>query len=280
MIAHFPEPKAYGGLLTQAQKDLTWSRLGELIEGTQFKVAEMKSDGMCEMATNQHSDFPGRGSIISISKQNIDKANKAFADRNHMLHQYWMFYIAYTLLHELGHAMTFLALPIGYQGKCFLGHGLTSEIGFEIQSRVFGGIFDQETGSASSPDPLKHLEFRLVQRDWPNPHTLDLYRLDPDLEEILLRVPEPQRTIPSWKVNFSYINQMFQDTYWATPTNTLQFYRRTGVLVTALTLEPVGDGWGARLQRVDPDDPNAPGYVPRGFVYERSGLIRRAHTDG
>lgn len=118
LVAYFPEPKASVAMLTDTERQLTRTRLGQLLQGLDFIVAPMASEGLCTRQSNERSSmFPGCASTITISQRNIDRVNNATSNRNNMEYQYWMYHIASTFWHELGHAMAYVALPIAYAGE-------------------------------------------------------------------------------------------------------------------------------------------------------------------
>lgn len=274
LVAIFPEPKASAGALTGNEQRLALSRLAHVMNLIDFAVGPTTAEAVTTSKPwVKDSAFPGCGSTITIGFALLKSVNDAFLTENVMLQQYYMFYIAYTMFHEMAHAIAFAVLPIPFFGSAILGNDLTDELGFEVQARLFGGLIQPGGGSVLSLGFTNYLDFSLVQKEWAIPHIIDQYAILPHLTPIITRA-DINRTIRLWRVPFDYINNMFQDTYWASLSlaSSMRLYRRIGIVAVTM---PFVVGQQSTLAIPRASDPLLASYVPDGFVV-RGRLLMRA----
>lgn len=282
MVAYFPEPQASTAMLTPNQRDMTLYYLTEVIGQLNVTVGPTVNDAggtTSIQPTRTITNFPGRGSTITISSLKTQKLNEAFANDQTMAQQVYMFDLAVLLMHELSHAITMAVLPIGWGGNCFLGTGHTDEIGYEVENRLFGGLMQKDAGAIYGPAWNECFDHMLVQREWPHPHTLDTYRRTPEFSTLLTQGPEVSRITRIWKVPFSYINGMFLDSFWVDvpyrEPNALHLWREKGLITIAMRAEK-HEGRHVFGMFLPSEREIAVQHVPFGFVLREHGMLTRA----
>lgn len=268
----FPEPVASPAMLSTNQLNTTIAFLIYVVQNITVDIKTLVG-GTGGVTTNipSHSLSPhlhGVGSTISIAQASVDRLVGAPTD-NVMLKQYMMFDIARTFIHELAHAYAFAVLPEDQMGFCFLGNGFTSEIGFEFENRLFGGIFAREDGDTFSPEDFNSLDFSTVLREWPNPHICEAYRLS-TFDDIYVR-GHVSAVTRKWRVPWDYFASKFHDPFWVRlPTlgnNPLWPVRQIGLMAIAVA--------NNQFDPLDVNLPQASQHIPNGFVFLSNGLLRQ-----
>lgn len=271
----FPEPKASAAMLTTRERESTLVGLSVIVNNLDIVVAPLPRGNPGRTTARPERRFvnrPGCGSTITISLERVQDLNAAVAAGDIMLQQYFQFDLARILVHEFAHVISFAVLPPASDGQCFLGDARTTEIGFEFESRVFGGIIGWEYGNTYSLDGQR-IPFTLSQYEWVHVHTLDTYNSNPDPNgaRIATRGGHFSRVMRKWQVNFDWIAGMFHDAFWRDVYRHrvgTHMVRQIGILGTALA--------NNRMAMADPSDLDAAvEHVPAGFVFE-NGCLRRA----
>jgi hypothetical protein len=216
---------------------------------------DMEQGGCCRPLHNRtfepHTGLPGCGSQIVVNINNVMNLQRAVSQGNVMAQQYWTFRIAHTLFHELAHAIAYAVVPIDFSGQCFLGRDYTTEIGFEFERRVFGGLIALNP----QPDEAAIVNGDIFLHTWPHPSMLHWYNTTGGIQHVFTRddLSPPSRVLCHWTVPISYLNSLFQDDFWDTlPIGGL---RNMGVEIGQLSIGEV-DAEGKFVDRdLRADDP-------------------------
>ncbi|SMR45257.1 unnamed protein product [Zymoseptoria tritici ST99CH_3D1] len=210
----YPEPLLD---LSKEQEDCTWTflgRMGSQVTWVVDKDATDKTLGWTLKQCNRpllDAGLLGYGSIITTTPGMIQMVEDAFQSDRIEDHKRHSFNLAFLWLHELSHAIRNAVVPWLKGSKddaMFLGpDASTSEDGFEVQSRVFGGrLF----GSYE-----RKLNAEMVLQEWPDVGTIRQYR---DLGYMLLTRGSAESLTREWtirwKVEPSYWERMFEDSFW------------------------------------------------------------------
>jgi hypothetical protein len=117
-------------------------------------------------------------------------------------------FLARLWLHENSHAVVNAALPSRGYPRVFIGPGAkTSEDGFEVEARIFGGQF-------KIVPELRPSSEALVFTDWPDWARVKEYK-DARLPLITKEAdPEEQSWQLGWEVEQDFIERMFRDSFW------------------------------------------------------------------
>ncbi|SMR43095.1 unnamed protein product [Zymoseptoria tritici ST99CH_1E4] len=208
----YPEPLLD---LTAEQKSRTWTQLGEIGKKVYWVVGVADEYGLKpsdEGNTLALSDRPlhdaglvGLGSRITTNLTMMQAVENAANSEGQKLH---MFNLAVLWLHEISHAVANAVLPATRQEKMFLGPwSSTSEDGFEVEDRLFGGRF------VECHKPI--LNTPMVLQEWPDVETLRTYQQSG--EPILTRGSAEKLTrewTVQWRVEPSYWERMFEEDFW------------------------------------------------------------------
>ncbi|KJX98582.1 hypothetical protein TI39_contig403g00002 [Zymoseptoria brevis] len=211
----YPEPLLD---LTAEQKSRTWTSLGEIGKEVVWVVGVADEDGLKprdEGMTYSLWDRPlhdtglaGHGSRITTNLTMMQAVENSANSEDQKLH---MFNLAVLWLHEMAHAVANAVLPwtaaTGRQ-ELFVGpRSSTSEDGFEVEDRLFGGRF-VECHKLILNTPM-------VLQEWPDVVTLRSYQKSG--EPILTRGTSERLTrewTVEWKVEPNYWKRMFEEDFW------------------------------------------------------------------
>ncbi|SMQ46740.1 unnamed protein product [Zymoseptoria tritici ST99CH_3D7] len=209
----YPEPHLK---LNREEKYHAWTCLATIGNGLDWIVGEVGRDGLTQADTGSTTinhrrpllvhGLPGYGSVITAAPE-IVRHIKDSAKRGDIGAQKWhSFELAATWLHELAHAVVNAVLPYTEQQEVFLGLGATTtEVGFEVEGRVFSGIFAQSEHSMLPGD--------VVLKEWPNLETIRNYQSEYGFE-IRGSAAELRDWKVWWKVDRSFWERMFEDSFW------------------------------------------------------------------
>lgn len=281
-ITSLPEPKSCTAKLTASEREQVEVFLEDIISQTKLEIdrSHMAHYGMCEMRPERPlKTLPGCGSNISIGYNAIDAIAQAFASGNIMAQQYWIFQCVTSLVHEFGHALENAIRGGDWRRRFWLGDGHTSEMDYELENRIFGGILTTiHAGDGSNlghecctsgPKGLQ-LDAMVLSVEWPSTCKIGDYDHMQTGLEYPTQGPEPPKLFHEWKVPFEYVNQMFQDSFWGEHLSengrALHPPRHTAFL------KVMGNYTAARL--LTPGDPRAEVLVLDGYRLDSNGMIK------
>ncbi|SMR43094.1 unnamed protein product [Zymoseptoria tritici ST99CH_1E4] len=208
----YPEPLM---TLSVAQKVHTWTYLDRIGESIEWVVGKECTDGpeMPDGRTTRRGDLPpmldagllGYRSTIMTAPRLIDPVEDARRADKFEDEKWHQFRLATLWLHEMSHAVQNAVLPcqmgIGRQ-HIFLGpDSRTSELGFEVESKVFGGLL------------RRSFDAEATLREWPDPERLQLYQ-----GKIETRGPTECLTrdwLVLWLVERTHWERTFDKSFWA-----------------------------------------------------------------
>ena len=139
--------------------------------------------------------LPGVGSDVYLNKAWLDAI--ASPHKHPREYTYDNFTVAITLLHELGHAVNYAAMGRRHE-DFFIGSGV-AEAGFEIQARLFGGVYQAKPGEKGNfyEWPNKLIE-RAYNGRLPSQHDSNSY----------------QGKSKAWNVSDTFLHSVFQEVFW------------------------------------------------------------------
>ena len=124
------------------------------------------------------------------------------------------FYMAQTLVHEVGHALSKAAH--GFRSELFYRDGRVAEAGFDVEKLLFGGetmvrppweIPDAcEKGNTESHDRI------IVMREWPSPTVYEDYAAAGT--PLAMRSSSIRSYEIIWRIPLSYIESLFTNEFW------------------------------------------------------------------
>ncbi|KJX98588.1 hypothetical protein TI39_contig403g00005 [Zymoseptoria brevis] len=219
----FPEPLI---TLTAEQKAITWEYMGRLGREIEWKEAsreemnkggkKMVPEGECTLRPDrplQSRGLLGFGSTITTSRKLVQHVEASARTGDSRKHQWCSFDLATTWLHELSHAVEHAVLPGVEWNDVFLGPGAkTSETGFEVEGRVFGGRFNTRNGNVGLP---RADTGEVWMREWPDLMTIHEYWNDDN--RLIARLPatELERLwVKQWRIDWRFVEKMFEDQFW------------------------------------------------------------------
>ncbi|KAF7186111.1 hypothetical protein HII31_12572 [Pseudocercospora fuligena] len=203
------------------------------------------------------------------------------------------FEFAVTLLHEIAHMYrNFMLGGFSNQadvGEPFLGEGLLSELGFELESRLLGGHISLLEPQAATVNVYQYsgtnsaLDGILSVYEWPYQQIVNFYEdgatpNDPNLMD-KREDPDVERPLDqAWRIDLGDIARFFTDNFWTVdyPNNRnaadyLWPGKDRGFNFKAQRATAAGVARGPRPVRRTRDDRK---YVPNGYVRAANGDIR------
>ena len=210
----------------------TKNRFFEMANELQISVEETDGiDGSCgRHGLRKLKWLKGHVSKLVVSEQFLADIGQvlwsgdAFALALHSLR------LCTVLLHELAHAAAFAnarhpgsepVLEFGANGHIGLKEPSASEIGFEIEDRIFGGAIHRlvetnNTYTVVNQGTEEHVHASLTMSDWPNPLTVANYQ-DKKGEWGTVHVRGSLKSwFCLWHVPAEWIVELFQDDHWST----------------------------------------------------------------
>ena len=207
----------------------TECKLEEMLEMTTFYVlADIPGNPggrTSPRADRKMTKLPGLGCSIGIRSFYFEQLGLKEVKENPLRSLYYNFIVASNILHELAHAAVLAAVPedmratTGSGGNGHLGFSShCSEIGFEMESRLWGGIMSTRTIKREdlkrehvcySTSENHAFGSAIVLRDWPDAPMVDRY--GPNKVSVRRKV-KPVRNI--WRVSFHWLQKLFRDDFW------------------------------------------------------------------
>ncbi|KAI5362922.1 hypothetical protein Slin14017_G066030 [Septoria linicola] len=227
----FPEPVAK---ITEDNLEATMSAFEEVAAHITF-IWNPNEDGV----TLPERDIllptlPGVGSLIAIPKHLLNHLKQAESTQDHIWTAWLNFEIASLIVHELAHACTIAATPIDLEPElsnladAYLGpHVATSEIGFEVEQRVWGGIPYQHDHAHPGQGEVRHrpalgnwseAPVIFVTCEWPDERVVheyasaDGYGFMRAIGETAGKEVKGERTLQ--EVSTSWLGQLFEERFW------------------------------------------------------------------
>jgi hypothetical protein len=212
----FPEPLA---VLNSQQRADTWEMIGRLGMELQYdhsKDFDNSDEGMtCRLSKRplQYAGLLGTGSMITVSTKLLEDLEDAATNGNTETYQAESRRLAILLSHEFTHATIQAVLPDNNNTEVFLGPSArTSEVGFEMEGRLFGGLFEMcpRMGAAG------RLSGKIALREWP--YFLMIKHYIDDVEHIETRGWSNEEMERTWEVYCEvpdeYLSGMFEESFW------------------------------------------------------------------
>ncbi|SMQ46739.1 unnamed protein product [Zymoseptoria tritici ST99CH_3D7] len=215
----FPEPLL---ALTKEQKESTLHYMGRIGEAVDWDVHEAKEDAGLNEAddgmTTMQCDRPllrwglsGWGSTITSSRKLVQAVEDAARAGDDTAGEKWhSFCLARLWLHEMSHAVVNAVLPSNTEKQeVFLGtNASTSEVGFEVEQRVFGGCIHNQ-------EEMVPWKGKVCLEEWPDSRTLaDLRRMGIQIETRGSSRALTKEWIVLWKVESEFWERMFEEEFW------------------------------------------------------------------
>ena len=268
--------------LTKKQTVETAHKFMEIADKLQICVRDLSdrfADGTTEWTREKLEFSPGYAAKITIGKRHFDQIRLASETGNTFLLTLHSLTLCNTFLHELAHVVAgarsdsssdmchSLERPDFSVGCAHLGDSCTDEIGFEVENRIWGGIFSTmemerdniyTVGCGKTADST-HIP--LGMRDWPNhPHTAGYVSMN--MIDIRGKI-NPVHCV--WHVSAHWISNLFQEDFWSTvdPNDS-----------TALRM-PKDLGFPSHASSAYPGAFSLARAVPEGFTWTSQLNIRR-----
>ncbi|SMQ46741.1 unnamed protein product [Zymoseptoria tritici ST99CH_3D7] len=267
----YPEPLPS---LTKDQQAHTWEFLGKLAKEIDWDLCDANTpgwkpttNGWCTMQSDRplhDGGMLGFGSTITTSHVLVKSLDDAVKAQDEVSQRWYAFRLAVVWLHELSHAVAHAVLPGNGDDDVLLGpNARTSEVGFEVEARMFGGLFQ------ILPQDLPILAGNLAVKQWPDWEIVNDYKqAGTNVETRNAPADTTQGLAVAWKVEWSFIKSMFDEDFWVAGSGASR----------ALQLRPekqIGAMlcWGAKS--VNPSDwlEQRQTLHEEGFVLEESGLV-------
>lgn len=271
--------------LTEEQTNEVWTWIDKWSDKVNFVLPRasrgeeaVPGDASCtpQYETDLWPECPGCGSEIRISLGLYNMLLQAsYSPDDIILNQWAAFYFAIAIIHELGHAAVNATQPTDWSiDLCCLGEkGHTVEMGFEVQSWLFGGVIpwvrlpyrphivDENTGRESLLDKI------LDARTYPCPSTTAIYKAEFGFD--IKTWGGHKGVILSWNVSFAHIAKMLRNEFW---TGEYQGLGRKALWFDKIT--------GYRLDEVTWEPVRGNEHIPEGYWADENGLLRKIGTEG
>ncbi|KAF7194251.1 hypothetical protein HII31_04488 [Pseudocercospora fuligena] len=230
-LLSYPEPLL---TLTRAQRNMVGGFLLFYIVANLDIVSSDEVKGSTKGMSTAEGLFEDRGTVpfrceIAINKFNLDRLRDAYDINDLPLYLWLSLRLATVLVHELTHCVIYAAKrsEVGLSGytyfpersadEGFLGSAKCSEIGLELEKRLFDGLLEPlpKLGSmvyhfAGRPS---FIEGPLYVHDWPNPDHMRGYEgaALPNTVREGYSIPESYEI---WPVDFDHLAKLFQEDFW------------------------------------------------------------------
>ncbi|KXS95924.1 hypothetical protein AC578_5212 [Pseudocercospora eumusae] len=213
----YPEPLPQLDAATEAQ---VRAKLREIAAHLSFDVSEeiqaaCQPDSMTLLPT-----LPGYACKIWINPAQYTAIEQAVESGDSARFFYSLLALAVTLLHEVGHAICFAVEPGGKlcTGNGFLGpQAVCDEMGFEFESRLFGGVFGILTAPTASyyVNRCNCSRTRLLGKagfsEWPDRFIIDSYHASG--HQISVRRDASEEVV-KWEIGLKWVAELFQERFW------------------------------------------------------------------
>lgn len=215
--------------LTDEQTHATCEALLEMAQDLTYRVLE-PDEGRVAYCENRRGDahrvqnckhLHGYQSTIKIPHKYVHRIYNA--DPGDVISvQWYAFYLAATLLHELAHASVASAMYHYFEFQGFVVGDLPhSEEGFALEEWLFGGTFDKHLRPSGSNRIYFHngtaskLSTVIVFTQGADPAALVGYQeQDIVTPSLYVRPGSLPKVFVRWLVDCEYISNMFQDSFW------------------------------------------------------------------
>jgi hypothetical protein len=130
--------------------------------------------------------------------------------------------LAITLVHEIGHAIDNQAHGKWWHGH-FLGENIIREVGFDVETRLFGGHLTTLFGGKTDPNAFSRyyhnrqrsaLKGILVLWEYPYQSLATAYAGKESHMEIRKQPKDVRSLDVAWRVPVTFLGQLFQDSFW------------------------------------------------------------------
>ncbi|KXT08754.1 hypothetical protein AC579_6431 [Pseudocercospora musae] len=215
----YPEPLPQLDAATEAQ---VRAQLREIAAHLSFDVCagEMALASCQPIPERPLPKLPGSASKIWINTSQYIAIERSFHSRDLAKFFYSLLELTISLIHEVAHAICFAVEPAEdvCEGNGFLGpEAACDEIGFEFESRLFGGVFGIQSARTASyyvngcNCSRSELLGKAGFSEWPNAWIVNSYHARQDPVRTRRELSEE---VVRWDVGLERVAEMFQESFW------------------------------------------------------------------
>ncbi|TKA25187.1 hypothetical protein B0A50_05885 [Salinomyces thailandicus] len=258
--------------LTEQQAQRTRRALQKLAGSIRFNVNEARDASVCTYEKNPLTDKWVASILIDpVLDEEID-----FIFTNPTDIAYWSAThvdAATTLMHELAHAVRMLRHGRGCD--VFFEGNYTSEEGFELEKRLFGGVVDEDTGYYILPDGTRsRLKNMKILLDWPDAGLIGNYK---ETNLAMSTIGEVPKVSVKWNTRMSHFINLLQTSWWVTEygrrgSEALRFEKIQGQRIFFNNVFSVGGITEVFDPRKASEAANRES-IPKGYRVDSKGLI-------
>ena len=219
-VPQYPEPLA---MLTPKQTHETMERLMEVADKLYIRVGHLVDEaGRTAPTTTKLKLSSGQASLMEIDREVLDNITTALNNKNHFLVAYYSLKLCTTFVHEMAHALALARFPqslVQFNNICIGNAYLapssyTSEIGYEVENRIWGGIVTAIDQSKEQIYTIGNVQHRLktVLREYPAQNITDRYANNPEYNIDVRGTIPPVHFI--WRIPVRWLAEIYQEGFW------------------------------------------------------------------